>query len=90
MNKVKVNQFYIFDPVGMDIYRPANQGLVAGEIVQVTNLPGCPKANTMGHCHVNRRSELGLAWEFAGLVLCNSLRPLTKDEKKIFRYLGKA
>lgn len=87
--RVRANHFYIFEPVGMDLYRPAHTGLTSGELVQVVNLPGCPKANTMGHCHVNHRTELGLAWEFAGLVLCNSLRPLTTDEKKIFCHLGR-
>jgi hypothetical protein len=42
--------------------------LTEGEEVRVVNLPGCPKANTMGHCHVER---LDGAW--GGLVHCNSL-----------------
>lgn len=86
--KVKANNIYIFEPTGWDLVRPAHRGLTTGEAVRVVNLHGCPKANTMGHCHVDHRTEDG--WKFAGLVLCNSLRPLTRDEKKIFRYTGKA
>jgi len=36
--------------------------------VQVVNLRGCPKANTMGHCHVNDADG-----RFAGLVCTSSL-----------------
>jgi len=42
--------------------------LTEGEEVRVVNLPGCPKANTMNHCHVQR-----LDGSWGGLVHCNSL-----------------
>ena len=48
----------------------------ANDIVRVVNLPSCPKANTMGHAHVEH-----LGGEFAGLVCTNSLVPLTAEEK---------
>jgi hypothetical protein len=46
------------------------------DIVRVVNLPGCPKANTMNHCHVEH-----VGGAFAGLVCCNSLVALTPEEK---------
>ena len=42
--------------------------LQEGDQVRVVNLPGCPRANTMGHAHVQR-----LDGSFAGLVLTASL-----------------
>jgi hypothetical protein len=45
----------------------------AGDVVRVVNLPGCPRANTMGHCHVAH-----LDGTFAGLVCTSSLRPVSK------------
>jgi len=70
--RVKANAVYVFQASFWDIvlresYTPAN-----GELVRVVNLPGCPRANTMGHCHVQ-----SLAGEFIGLVSCNSLQPRT-------------
>lgn len=44
-----------------------------GDVVRVVNLPGCPRAGTMGMCHVQH-----LSGEFAGLVCVNSLQPLPK------------
>ena len=69
--KVRANASYIFYPNGWDRIRPANQGLTPGDIVTVVNLHGCPKANTMGHCHVN------LDGQFMGLVSTGSLYPLS-------------
>jgi len=66
--KVRANSNYIYYPNMMDRFRPAHHiALVPGDIVTVVNLPGCPKANTMGHAHVQ------LNGEFAGLVSTNSL-----------------
>lgn len=69
MARLRVGVWYRFEAVGMDIYRPAHQGLKDGQRVQVVNLRGCPPANTMGHCYVN-----GEAGQFMGMVLCNSLQ----------------
>jgi hypothetical protein len=44
-----------------------------GDVVRVVNLPGCPKANTMGHAHFDVNGG-----EFGGLCCTNSL--LTKAE----------
>lgn len=66
--KVRAGSKYYFYPVGLDSWSPANQGLTPGEQVTVVNLPGCPRANTMGHCHVNKADGT-----FGGLVLTNSL-----------------
>jgi hypothetical protein len=70
--KVRVNGNYVFNAVGMDIYAPAHQGLANGDRVKVINKHGCPPANTMGCCYVER------AGKFMGMVLCNSLEPAPK------------
>jgi hypothetical protein len=67
MKKVTVNSWYTYRPVGLDTWDgPAS--LSPGDLVKVKNLPGCPPANTMGHCHVVDRNG-----RFAGLVLTASL-----------------
>ena len=72
MTKVKVNAIYRYEPVMLDvIHKPYN--IAAGDIVRVVNLHGCPKANTMGHCHVQH-----LDGSFAGLVCVNSLKKVGK------------
>ena len=68
--KVRANSTYRYIPVMMDICSPAHQGLVEGDIVKVVNLHGCPKANTMGHCHIERDGK------FMGMVHTNSLEKL--------------
>jgi hypothetical protein len=68
--KVRANSEYIFYPNMLDRY-DGRTSLVPGDLVRVVNLPGCPKANTMGHAHVN------LDGKFAGLVSTNSLYPLS-------------
>jgi hypothetical protein len=70
--KVFAGRHYIYVPNLLDRV-DGGTSLVSGDEVVVVNLPGCPKANTMGHCHVNR-----LDGSFAGLVHCNSLH--TKEE----------
>ena len=60
--KVKANSYYKYSPVGLDRW-DARTNLMHGDIVQVKNIPGCPPANTMGHCHVYYNGK------FAGLVL---------------------
>ena len=67
MNKVRVGNYYLYRPVGMDIW-DARTNLKAGTRVKVINMRGCPPANTMGHCYVE-----DMRGEFQGLVLCNSL-----------------
>jgi hypothetical protein len=39
-----------------------------GDQVRVINLPGAPKANTMGHCYIET-----IEGRFLGLVCTNSL-----------------
>jgi hypothetical protein len=70
--KVRVGQTYYYVPVLIDrIHPPYN--VSEGDCVRVRNYPGCPKAGTMGHCHVEQMDG-----EFGGLVCCNSL--LTAQE----------
>lgn len=69
--KVRVNSNYVFHPVLFDVLNPpANQKLVDGDVVKVVNIKGCPPANTMGMCYVNREGV------FAGMVCTNSLIPV--------------
>lgn len=68
--KVRANSSYIFNPVPMDIFSPAHQGLEKGDVVTVVNLHGCPKCNTMGQCHVEKDGT------FMGMVNCNSLEKI--------------
>lgn len=70
LHRVVAGHTYRYKPVGCDIW-DARTNLEPGEFVRVVNMPGCPRANTMGHCHVNRMDG-----RFAGLVLCNSLEPI--------------
>lgn len=68
MRKVRVGSQYIYRPVMIDkVDKPFN--IKPGDTVKVVNLPGCPSANIMGHCHVNH-----LDGTFAGLVCVNSLK----------------
>lgn len=66
--KVRANSVYVYHPTLMDRY-DAKTTLQSGDVVRVKNMHGCPRANTMGHCHVVN-AETG---QFIGLVCCNSL-----------------
>ena len=68
--KVKANAVYIYSPNLLDKI-DGRTDLQEGEQVRVVNLPGCPRANTMAHAHVQR-----LDGKFAGLVHTNSLHTL--------------
>ena len=74
--RVRVNSNYVFKPVLFDVLNPpANQKLVEGDVVIVVNIKGCPPANTMGMCYVNREGV------FAGMVCTNSLIPIKVWER---------
>ncbi len=66
--RVRVGSIYRFEPVLLDRTDPPYD-VLPGDLVRVVNLPGCPKAGTMGMVHV-----LHLDGRFAGLVCCNSLQ----------------
>lgn len=65
--KVRKGGLYIYDPNLLDLI-DGRTNLKKGEKVRVIHPHGCPKPNTMNHCHVER-----LNGEFVGLVSCNSL-----------------
>jgi hypothetical protein len=71
--RVTANRVYRFDPVLWDQINPpygVQTGILkAGDSVRVVNLPGCPRANTKGHCHI----ESVDGEQFLGLVCVNSL-----------------
>ena len=69
--RVRVGSSYVYDPVLFDVANPPF-GVNVGDVVTVVNLPGCPKANTMGMCHVAKDGK------FAGMVCTNSLHKLDK------------
>ena len=51
--KVRVNQTYRYQPNGFDRFHPCvGNNLQPGQVAKVINLPGAPKANTMGQCYV--------------------------------------
>lgn len=75
MRKVRVGAKYVYDPVLIDI-TDGRTNLKKGDVVKVINLPGCPKANTMGHCYVGDAAT----GKFIGMVCTNSLTPL-KERK---------
>jgi len=52
--KVRVNSRYIFSPAGFDRFNPIHFGLKEGDTVKVIHKHGCPPANTMGQCYVER------------------------------------
>lgn len=83
-NRVRVNMLYRFEPVMIDALHPPVD-CEPGQIVRVVNLPGCPRANTMGHCHVAH-----LGGQFAGLVCVNSLQVLTESERATVRHVTTA
>ena len=70
--KVRNLSIYTYQPVLIDKVNPPYGTLSGilnpGDKVRVKNLHGCPKANTMNHCHIET-----LDGKFAGLVCCNSL-----------------
>lgn len=66
MKRVRVNKTYVFNPNLMDIIDPHTQ-LKAGDIVKVVNRVGCPKANVMGQCYVEKDGK------FMGMVSTASL-----------------
>ena len=78
-NRVRAGSLYRFVPVMIDRCNPPYD-IEVNDIVRVVNLHGCPRANTMGHAHVEH-----LGRDFAGLVCTNSLVPLTAEEKLYVR-----
>ena len=74
-NRVRVGSTYRYAPVLIDI-ADAKTDLKDGDIVKVINLPGSPRANTMGHCYVGDPTT----GKFLGLVHCNSLQPLSESK----------
>ena len=76
MRRVRAGQVYRFEPVLIDQLHPP-YNVEPGDIVRVVNLPGCPRAGVMRHCHIEH-----LDGGFAGLVCCNSLQELTAAERQ--------
>lgn len=74
--KVRVGSLYHYWPCGWDEVDPTRDLLQAGDLVRVINLPGCPPANTMGHCYVH---PVGFEKEAFQLVMTASLFPFAKE-----------
>ena len=76
--KVRANATYIFLPNGMDRMMPQHHGNTpAGTMVRVVNLPGAPKCNTMGQCHIETANGY-----FLGMVSTGSLVPVNSPEHR--------
>ena len=67
--KVRVNSLYVYHPCMLDVV-DGRTGLKSGAVVRVINLPGCPRANTMGHCYVGDPNN---GDKFIGMVATSSL-----------------
>ena len=70
--KKKLNTWYTYIPVNMDILDPCygvQSGLLkVGDTVKTINKYGCPKFGTMGQCYVEN-----LDGEFLGMISLQSL-----------------
>jgi len=74
--KVKVGATYVYEPNGWDTVMPvSNNNLKSGQVVRVINLPGAPKANTMGQCYV---ADV-LTGQFLCMVSTVSLSSFTRE-----------
>lgn len=69
MRRVRVNSWYIFQPNLLDKVHSQDIHPKPGQRVKVINLPGCPKANTMGQCYVEDTAGV-----FRGMVSVYSLQ----------------
>ncbi len=73
MRKVRVNASYTYQPCALDLIDSALLGgrvaslELVGERVKVINKFGCPRANTMGQCYIEKDGE------FLGMVAVGSL-----------------
>lgn len=67
--KVRAGGVYRYEPVLLDRIDPPAGNPQPGDLLKVVKLPGCPRPNTMGHCHV----QFADSGEFVGLVHTNSL-----------------
>ena len=81
--KDEENAVYIYNPAGADLW-DARTNLQEGEQVRVINLPGCPRANVMGHAHV-AHPETG---RFIGLVLTASLDTVAEYREYLQRKIA--
>lgn len=77
IQRVRVGSIYAYDPCLMDLSNPPFGNPEKGDILRVINKHGCPPANTMGMCYVER-----LTGEFMGLVCTNSLVKLIIKYKR--------
>jgi len=68
--KVRKGSWYVYEPVGLDIFDSRTIGIKSGDLVKVVHPHGCPPPNTMGMAHIETKDGV-----FAGLVLTNSLQP---------------
>lgn len=74
--RVRVGACYIYSPNLMDACSSHLGEIKEGDKVKVVNKFGCPKANTMGMCYVEKDSV------FIGLVCTNSLIPMKEWNKR--------
>lgn len=69
MARVRLHSVYTFQPDIVDRLMPQHYSARAGQRVRVVQLPGAPRPNTMGHCHIAD----AVSGEFLGMVSVWSL-----------------
>ena len=72
-NKPRWPARFVFQPAGIDSWRPTANQPAAGAIVIKVQPFGCPRNGTMGHCYVRPVDD---ATARNCLVLLNSLTPV--------------
>lgn len=75
MRRVTVGRTYQFSREGFDCLW-SHCDAQEGQVVRVVNLPGAPRANTMGHCHIET-----VRGEFLGMCDVRSLHSVPKEGK---------
>lgn len=69
MKRVRVHAAYTFRPTGTDLWLTQHYTAQPEQRVRVVQLPGAPRPNTMGQCHIAD----ALTGEFLGMVSTASL-----------------
>lgn len=67
--RVRLHSVYTFRPALIDLIMPEHHNARAGQHVRVIQLPGAPRPNTMGQCHIADATS----GQFLGMVSTASL-----------------
>lgn len=78
LSHIRAGRLYRFQRSFTDYMMPQHYRCKDGDTVRVKNLYGCPRAGTMGQCHIVDPNTDALL----GMVSCNSLAPLPAKGRK--------